>query len=953
MKRKLFVLPTVFLIAGLLCVAGAYGTDNRAVFRSVVSAGWDNTFAVMADGSLLAWGYNPHGGLGDGGEKEQHMPVKIMDDAVSISSAYYHSAAVKADGSLWAWGENSGGRLGDGTHEDRLSPVKIMDGMVAVSVSSSHTVAVGADGSLWAWGTNENELGVEAISPNLKPVKIMDGVIAAEAGNESTAVLKADGSLWTWGYNYYGQLGDGTTEDRRRPVKIMGGVVAVSAGYLHTAAIGRDGSLWLWGSNRNGQLGDGTTKDRYAPVKIMNGVAAVSVGFAHTVAVKTDGSLWAWGSNEDGELGDGTTENRYVPVKIMDNMAAVSADLHHTVAVGTDGSLWVWGTHLSNLLLQEDGWAQNRHTPAKILDGAALPYPLAHVGFPIYGYPKADLTEAQVRAAAESLRGILDGEIMDFYKPADDLYYAVVVLDDGDMGGAVLREGSGGAFRVIQADDGLLAEDEIGRYVSEDAATSNVRIDYKDLQGLKGARLYADRLREIIRNADGTKPNNIAMRAIVDYMENVIGAVSECALEAKENAVIVRAEDIRDSLGRARDAKEALESVLSETGPAPGQPVILSLRATVRGLEADAPIHVRFDESTTLIPSGASFTLVLGAGGCALTVSGADLREILDVYGVFDMRLTKTGTTAYDITFRNGDGETLAGLPAPAELALSAESAYDIVVMRASGTEDIWGGLYDEPNAVIRFSTPYSGSYEISENRFDPDDLPKEHGEEAAFAISKGFLDLDHDNDFNPDGVLNRYALAKAFTRMFFALDRSLVCGFTDVFKDNEYYAYVASAEHENLIEGIDNNLYMGERTITRGEAIAAAAATLVNKRDCSLPQNTEVLLASFSDRDKLGDRQRLVALAAREGLILPGESLRPEENITRAEAAVLLYRLFMRLYKTLPLAIVADIGDENGAEILAGNDAARTDFRIPFIAAGALIIVLCCAIVLKKNLSK
>ena len=31
--------------------------------------------------------------------------------------------------------------------------------------------------------------------------------------------LKSDGTVWAWGYNFYAQLGDGTTTDRHIPVK--------------------------------------------------------------------------------------------------------------------------------------------------------------------------------------------------------------------------------------------------------------------------------------------------------------------------------------------------------------------------------------------------------------------------------------------------------------------------------------------------------------------------------------------------------------------------------------------------------------------------------------------------------------------------------------------------------------------------------------------------------------
>ena len=39
-------------------------------------------------------------------------------------------------------------------------------------------------------------------------------------------------------------------------------VVDVACGVEHTAAVGDDGSLFTWGSNEYGQLGDGTEDDR-------------------------------------------------------------------------------------------------------------------------------------------------------------------------------------------------------------------------------------------------------------------------------------------------------------------------------------------------------------------------------------------------------------------------------------------------------------------------------------------------------------------------------------------------------------------------------------------------------------------------------------------------------------------------------------------------------------------
>lgn len=80
----------------------------------------------------------------------------------------------------------------------------------------------------------------------------------------------------------------------------------VSAGGEHTIAIKTDGSLYAWGDNEYGQLGDGTNDDKKVPTQIGsdNNWASVSAGGARTISVKTDGSLYAWGYNYSDQLED-------------------------------------------------------------------------------------------------------------------------------------------------------------------------------------------------------------------------------------------------------------------------------------------------------------------------------------------------------------------------------------------------------------------------------------------------------------------------------------------------------------------------------------------------------------------------------------------------------------------------------------------------------------------------
>jgi alpha-tubulin suppressor-like RCC1 family protein len=248
----------------------------------------------------------------------------------------YHTMAILSDNSLWGWGSNRLGQIGSGIYGHHPIPIKIMDDVVSVSTTNWLTMAVRSDGSLWAWGHSNRPFWIGQrehsvpIADNV-PVRIMENVASVSVASvsmgtqHSVLVIMTDGSLWRWRDNWHGQLelGDGTSRDRLGHVHIMDNVAAVSAGRSHTMAIQTDGSLWAWGDNRNGQLGDGTTERRDSPVHIMDNVVAVSAGGDHTMALQADGSLWAWGANAHGRLGDGTTENRHSPVHIMDNVKLI------------------------------------------------------------------------------------------------------------------------------------------------------------------------------------------------------------------------------------------------------------------------------------------------------------------------------------------------------------------------------------------------------------------------------------------------------------------------------------------------------------------------------------------------------------------------------------------------------------------------------------------------------
>ena len=174
----------------------------------------------------MCWGYNNNGRLGDGTTTTSSTPVAVSlpagRTATALALGDWHSCAILDDGSAMCWGYNAFGQLGDGTTTDSNIPV-------AVNLPAGRTATALAVG-----------------------------------GYHSCAILD-DGSAMCWGYNFYGQLGDGTTTYSSTPVAVIlpagRTATALALGGAHSCAILDDASTMCWGYNNYGQLGDGTTTD--------------------------------------------------------------------------------------------------------------------------------------------------------------------------------------------------------------------------------------------------------------------------------------------------------------------------------------------------------------------------------------------------------------------------------------------------------------------------------------------------------------------------------------------------------------------------------------------------------------------------------------------------------------------------------------------------------------------
>lgn len=204
---------------------GAAVTEPTAVpdLTDVVQvvAGSEHSAALHRDGTVSVWGYNRDGVLGTGETEArvQAAPERVphLEQVEQLASGRSHLLALLADGTVRAWGTGTSGQLGHGDAgfgggRAQPTPVLELTGATAVVAANNSSWALRGDGTAWAWGLNTTgQLGVGDTSQRVKPARVATDLPVVElgAGAQHALARARDESVLIWGSNLSGQLGLG------------------------------------------------------------------------------------------------------------------------------------------------------------------------------------------------------------------------------------------------------------------------------------------------------------------------------------------------------------------------------------------------------------------------------------------------------------------------------------------------------------------------------------------------------------------------------------------------------------------------------------------------------------------------------------------------------------------------------------------------------------------------
>jgi alpha-tubulin suppressor-like RCC1 family protein len=360
-------------------------TTGTALKVTALNGGEAHMCALRSDKTVMCWGQNTLGEVGDGSILTRTTPTLVdsVSNVVQLAASGDHTCALLEGGSVSCWGRNANGELGDGTNLTRGVGRAVSDLTMVTHLAAggAHTCAV-AGGAVTCWGSNSNgQLGDGTNVDRWTPVAVVmppevppGGILGIAAGSAHTCAITANATVACWGQNGSGQLGYATP---------MGGAASVPAivpgladvdqiaarGQFTCAHIHGGGSVSCWGNGDLGQLGDDSFRGgiQLRSASMLSKTLDLAAGFNHMCARREDGTVWCWGASYFGQVGDGTFDGQGAPIQISlpSGADAIAAGDEFTCAALQDGTVSCWGDDRRGQL--GDGIAEKRTPVAPLL----------------------------------------------------------------------------------------------------------------------------------------------------------------------------------------------------------------------------------------------------------------------------------------------------------------------------------------------------------------------------------------------------------------------------------------------------------------------------------------------------------------------------------------------------------------------------------------------------------
>jgi len=292
-------------------------------WRAVSAGNNSSTCAVNTLNEVFCWGFNFNGQTGVAATTSRvTSPTKVTalgTTVQSVSVGSHNVCVVNTSGSILCWGSNQYGQLGNGvaigsgTHTP--TAVANLSGTFSVVATGTDGVcALSTAKAAYCWGTDlfgQRGDGAGQTSNTANPSAVVvnagDNVAGLIAGYQSNCIIiEHNSATRCWGQNTDNYLST-TVGNLESPVTV-GTVAAFSGKPTRAFSVGADFACMLVQSN--GSIACNGKNDRNQVTNAPTGInhLVATTGFSHACAVRLDQRLVCWGNNSDGRVGNGAIE---------------------------------------------------------------------------------------------------------------------------------------------------------------------------------------------------------------------------------------------------------------------------------------------------------------------------------------------------------------------------------------------------------------------------------------------------------------------------------------------------------------------------------------------------------------------------------------------------------------------------------------------------------------------
>ncbi|WP_379129104.1 glycoside hydrolase family 3 N-terminal domain-containing protein [Paenibacillus sp. sgz500958] len=362
--------------------------------------------------------------------------------------------------------------------------------------------------------------------------------------------------------------------------------------------------------------------------------------------------------------------------------------------------------------------------------------------------------------------------------------------------------------------------------------------------------------------------------------------------------------DLNSALDAAKPTDRGVKTVSIEIAELPGQNAyeIILPSANLSGSSLTANLEIVTGIGVIVLPSNMLEGAALaGAANVGVTIQAADTKKLdpatLDQLGqrpVIELTLRAGNQT---IAWNNAEAPVTVSIPYKPTAAEFANSGH-ITVWYIDGQGNLVpvpSGRYDDKAGTVTFTTTHFSQYAVAYVNKSFADIGKFGWAKEAIEVmaSKGVISGTSDTAFTPDAQIKRADFILLLVKAL-GITGTADGNFTDV-KSSAYYSdAVGIAKKLGIVQGKGGNVFEPEANITRQEMMALAARALDTAK-IGLEEGTSENLKGFSDASQIAPYAvESVATLVKTGIISGnGTRVNPLGNATRAEAAVMIYKMY------------------------------------------------------------